>query len=199
MYLFYFFWFSLCKWMLLSFPAAVSNKHSHTWFLRSLRALIQSHFSSCLEVSGVNPPCCCASESLLLPQKASSPSFSRFLSPWTFQQMHLLNGMRMFWIMGTVFTGVLTNSDRILINKALACSCRIRWNEMYSSAVTGTYLCCEIQNGEEDKVSGRIKGEKSKRALIAGIAKYQTRKIWVFLCAKSRLSQRTGFYINGGF
>lgn len=79
--------------------------------------------------------------------------------------------------MGTVFTGVLTNCDRILINKALARSSKIRWNEMYSSAVTGTYVCREIQDGEEVKLSGKIKGEKSKRALIAGIAKYQTRKI----------------------
>lgn len=58
-------WFSLHKQMLLSFPAVMSNKHSYSWFLRSLRALIQSHFTSCLKVSGVN--CCHAALSLLCP------------------------------------------------------------------------------------------------------------------------------------
>lgn len=79
-----FFWLSLCKWMLLSFPAAVSNKHSHSMFFRSLRALTQSHFSSCLKVSGVN--CCHAALCLLCPmllnflcpQKTSPNSFSVF-------------------------------------------------------------------------------------------------------------------------
>ena len=60
-----FFWFSLYKWMLLPFPAAVSHQHHHSQFLSSLRALTQPYFSSCLKVSGVN--CCHAALSLLCP------------------------------------------------------------------------------------------------------------------------------------
>lgn len=78
-----YFWFSLCKWMLLSFPAAVSNKHSYSWFLRSLRALTQSHFSSCLKVSGVN--CCHAALFLLCPVLLRVSFFPRRLPLILFQ------------------------------------------------------------------------------------------------------------------
>lgn len=69
--------------MFLLFPAVVSNKHSHSWFLRSLRALIQSHFSSCLKVSGVNH--CYAALFLLCPVVLRVSFFLRRLPLILFQ------------------------------------------------------------------------------------------------------------------
>lgn len=69
--------------------------------------------------------------------------------------------------------------NRILINKALACSERtgkIRWNEIYCSAFKGTYVYWEIQNVEEVTIAQKVKGEKNMRGLIVRTAKYQTMK-----------------------
>lgn len=103
--------------------------------------------------------------------------FSVFLSPWTVQQMHLLNGTKFFCnpLMGTAFTAILKlfwsgGMTRVLIYKALACSGRtgkIIRNEIYCSASKGTYVCWEIQ--EEVTISQRVKGEKNMRRLIVGL------------------------------
>lgn len=75
----------------------------------------------------------------------------------------------------------------------------IRQNEIHCFAFKGPHVCWEMHNMEEVTNSERVKGDKNTRALIVGIAKYQTRKTSGFLCPKSRISQRTAFYINDRF